>query len=80
MLINIGVQFNADVMTNGPMSARTGKGPAWFYRMDLNLDGDVSAREFLGTRDQFRKLDTDHDGLIDPNEAATPVDRGAGFR
>jgi Ca2+-binding EF-hand superfamily protein len=45
-------------------------GPLWFEKMDRNRDGDVSLREFLGTRDQFRRLDADNDGLIDPREAA----------
>jgi Ca2+-binding EF-hand superfamily protein len=43
--------------------------PAWFVGMDRNRDGDVSAREFLGTFDQFRRFDTDGDGLIDGDEA-----------
>ena len=43
--------------------------------MDRNRDGDVSRREFLGTREQFDRLDRDHDGLIAPAEAeaARPV-------
>jgi Ca2+-binding EF-hand superfamily protein len=43
---------------------------SWFRHMDRNHDGDVSAREFLGTADEFRRLDRDGDGLIDPKEAA----------
>jgi hypothetical protein len=38
--------------------------------MDRNQDGDVSWKEFLGPRHVFEELDTDHDGLIDPEEAA----------
>jgi Ca2+-binding EF-hand superfamily protein len=49
--------------------ARPTKGPAWFRRMDRNRDGDVSRREFLGTRAQFDRLDLDHDGLLGPDEA-----------
>lgn len=45
--------------------------PAWFLRMDRNGDGDVSRREFLGTRDDFNKLDLDHDELISGTEAAS---------
>jgi hypothetical protein len=37
--------------------------------MDRNGDGDVSLREFLGTREEFEKIDTDHDGLISLEEA-----------
>jgi Ca2+-binding EF-hand superfamily protein len=44
-------------------------GPEWFQKMDRNYDGDVSRREFLGTRDQFNRLDRDKDGLIDAEEA-----------
>jgi hypothetical protein len=38
--------------------------------MDRNGDGDLTPEEFLGTRAQFDKLDTNHDGLIDFSEAA----------
>jgi Ca2+-binding EF-hand superfamily protein len=44
-------------------------GPRWFRKMDRNRDGDVSRREFLGTDEQFRRLDTDGDGLISVEEA-----------
>jgi hypothetical protein len=54
-----------------PPRARPARGPAWFRRMDRNRDGDVSRREFLGTREQFERLDGDHDGLIAPDEAET---------
>jgi hypothetical protein len=43
--------------------------PLWFQRMDRNNDGDVSFREFLGTREEFNRIDTDGDGLISPEEA-----------
>jgi Ca2+-binding EF-hand superfamily protein len=38
--------------------------------MDQNGDGYVSLREFLGTREEFDKIDKNHDGLISPDEAA----------
>src|SRR5262249_49478603 len=44
-------------------------GPLWFRKMDRNGDGDVSRREFLGTRADFDRIDTDHDGLISLEEA-----------
>jgi Ca2+-binding EF-hand superfamily protein len=37
--------------------------------MDKNRDGDVSRREFLGTREAFDRLDKNGDGLIDRREA-----------
>jgi Ca2+-binding EF-hand superfamily protein len=45
------------------------RGPLWFRNMDVNGDGDVSRREFLGSDEAFRVLDTDHDGLISVEEA-----------
>ena len=45
------------------------RGPLWFRKMDRNRDGDVSRKEFLGTDEEFRRLDTDGDGLISVEEA-----------
>jgi Ca2+-binding EF-hand superfamily protein len=45
------------------------KGPLWFRKMDRNNDGDVSFREWLGTEEEFRRIDTDGDGLISAEEA-----------
>jgi Ca2+-binding EF-hand superfamily protein len=45
-------------------------GPLWFRKMDRNGDGDVSPQEFLGSPEDFKRIDTDGDGLIDAKEAA----------
>lgn len=44
--------------------------PLWFRKMDRNNDGDLSPTEFLGTEEDFRRLDTDGDGLISSAEAS----------
>jgi Ca2+-binding EF-hand superfamily protein len=57
---------NNNIRRAGPTPAR---GPLWFQKMDRNRDGDVSRKEFLGTDEQFRAIDTDGDGLISVEEA-----------
>ena len=52
-----------------PPRAATPAGPLWFRKMDRNHDGDLSPREFLGSREDFDRLDANHDGLIDAKEA-----------
>jgi Ca2+-binding EF-hand superfamily protein len=44
-------------------------GPIWFRKMDVNGDGDVSPREFLGNPEDFAQIDKDGDGLISLAEA-----------
>jgi Ca2+-binding EF-hand superfamily protein len=53
---------------NRPAPQQT-RGPLWFRKMDRNHDGDVSRREFLGTDEEFQRIDTDGDGLISAEEA-----------
>ncbi len=43
--------------------------PGWFTSMDKNSDGDLSRGEFLGTTEQFKRLDTNGDGLLSVAEA-----------
>ncbi|HTU91815.1 MAG TPA: hypothetical protein VMF69_17165 [Gemmataceae bacterium] len=52
-----------------PLFRDLSRGPLWFRKMDRNGDGDVSQSEFLGTSEQFRRIDRDKDGLIDVTEA-----------
>jgi Ca2+-binding EF-hand superfamily protein len=49
--------------------ATTGPVPVWFTKMDRNNDGDISPKEWLGTEEEFRMIDTDGDGLISAEEA-----------
>jgi len=57
----------------GPMMpgqrAGVGSVPVWFTKMDRNFDGDISPKEWLGTEEEFRMIDTDGDGLISAAEA-----------
>jgi hypothetical protein len=39
--------------------------------MDRNGDGDLTLKEFLGRQSDFRKLDSNADGFIEPEEART---------
>ncbi len=70
-LTNSSVAPRQVVFSPGGMRAtpRPPVGPLWFQKMDRNRDGDVSRREFLGTDEEFRKLDTNGDGLISAQEA-----------
>lgn len=53
----------------GMVSQNTTEGPLWFRKTDVNGDGDVSPREFIGTPDDFARIDQDGDGLISLAEA-----------
>ncbi|MFO0846674.1 MAG: EF-hand domain-containing protein [Gemmataceae bacterium] len=75
--LNVGLGVNANnlpaaVLRNSmprPGPRVPGQGPVWFRKMDRNGDGDVSRLEWLGTREEFERIDTDHDGLISAAEA-----------
>jgi hypothetical protein len=67
-----GVSTFARSRTMGPPPADAG--PAWFVRMDRNIDGDLTMREFLGTAAQFKQLDTDGDDFITRAEAEKATD------
>ncbi len=45
--------------------------PGWFVRMDVNGDGEISRREFPGSRQQFNKFDKDKDGFITTAESGS---------
>ena len=74
--------FAPNAMTaNMPLTPRLRsqeKGPAWYRRMDRNLDGDITWREFLGSREQFQQLDTNSDEMIDVTEASATTPPSAG--
>ncbi len=58
------VQSRQPILAAGQRAA-----PLWFQKMDRNQDGDISPREFIGSDEDFRKLDADGDGLISIIEA-----------
>ncbi len=64
--------FVARNLMSSPAAKAVPAGPSWFRKMDRNSDGDISRREFLGPRTDFDRLDANHDGLIDAEEAAKP--------
>jgi Ca2+-binding EF-hand superfamily protein len=71
-----GLNYPYNYFTNVDVGYRTQmpvvpptRGPAWFRKMDRNADGDISPREWLGTEEDFKKIDTDGDGLISAEEA-----------
>jgi Ca2+-binding EF-hand superfamily protein len=58
------------VVAAGQVEPTTTSHPVWFTRMDVNRDGDVSRREFLGPLEKFTTFDTNGDRFIDAAEAA----------
>ena len=54
---------------NNVAAPRKVAGPLWMQMMDRNGDGDISRLEFLGTRAEFDRIDTDKDGIVSTAEA-----------
>jgi Ca2+-binding EF-hand superfamily protein len=70
MILRGRIAIANNVMVSRADASAAVKGPTWFQKMDRNHDGDLSRREFLGSLADFHRLDADHDGLLDPSEAA----------
>ena len=70
--------FNPTTMYTQQPIRQTDKGPVWFRKFDRNGDGELSRAEFPGTRAEFDRIDTDHDGYISLQEAevADKLDAG----
>jgi Ca2+-binding EF-hand superfamily protein len=62
-------QASNSEFAQGADRADNSKAPLWFRKMDRNNDGDVSRSEFLGSREDFDSIDTNHDQLISQSEA-----------
>jgi Ca2+-binding EF-hand superfamily protein len=61
--------FNPTTMYTRPPVRQSTKGPLWFRKFDRNGDGELSRAEFPGTKAEFDRIDTDHDGYITAEEA-----------
>lgn len=67
-------------MRGDPLNGRAGPStsvdsrPMWATAMDANRDGDIARSEFLGTAEQFARLDRNGDGFIDSGEIASKTD------
>lgn len=68
-LLDFRPDANANPQSRQGIVRQDSSGPLWFRRMDRNLDNDLSWREFLGTREDFNRIDTNGDGLINLEEA-----------
>jgi Ca2+-binding EF-hand superfamily protein len=61
--------FNPTTMYTRPPLRQSTRGPLWFRKFDRNGDGELSRSEFPGTREEFDRIDTNHDGYISAEEA-----------
>lgn len=68
-----GQPFLAVALTPPVMPASRPDVPAWFLRMDVNADGELGPREFLGDAGRFHQLDTDGDGFVTSSEISSPA-------
>ncbi|MCA9078914.1 MAG: hypothetical protein KDA58_00085 [Planctomycetaceae bacterium] len=68
-LIDVRVDTAMNTAARQGIVREEASGPLWFRRMDRNLDGDVSWREFPGSQADFAAIDQDADGLITLPEA-----------
>jgi len=70
-----GESMNEESFTTPPSRgmAPTGAAPEWFTFADLNRDGDVSGREFVGSVERFGALDANSDGFVSIDEANQAV-------
>jgi Ca2+-binding EF-hand superfamily protein len=64
-----GVEVTGMRRPDGTGRSTSGRGPVWFRKMDRNGDGDISRSEWLGSKEDFDRIDTDKDNLISVEEA-----------
>lgn len=61
--------FNPVTMYTQTAVRQSNRGPTWFRKFDRNGDGELSPKEFPGTKEEFDQIDTNHDGYISVEEA-----------